>query len=103
MDAVTFPPRHSVNLAMVVMSSAAPIVLPEHGKNRASAWFGITGQQMGINTDRESADIATQLRELTDRLRGARTELVQSLRQSPTHLAPKRERPPLPDKAEFEY
>ena len=86
---------------MVAMSSAALIVLPEQGENRVSASLGITGQQMSINRDRESADIATQLRELTDRLRGARTELVQSLRQSPAHLPPKRERP-LPDKDEFE-
>ena len=57
---------------------------------------------MSINRDREGADLATQLRELTDRLRGARAELVQSLRQSPTHLPPKRERSPLPDKEEFE-
>ncbi|CAN5883724.1 hypothetical protein BH18ACI5_BH18ACI5_23620 [soil metagenome] len=83
------------------MSSAALIVL-QFVKQSCVDVSGQHGQQMSTNRDREDADIATQLRELTDRLRGARTELVQSLRQSPTPLPPKRERPPLPDKEDFE-
>jgi hypothetical protein len=53
---------------------------------------------MSNSGDEEDVDFATQLRQLTDQLRGARTELVRSLRQSPTHLGPKRDHPPLPEK-----
>jgi hypothetical protein len=80
------------------MSSAALIVLRQTCDGRAAAPVGSFGSQMSNNRDPEGADIATQLRELTDRLRGARAELVQSLRQDATHLPPKRDRPPLPDK-----
>ncbi|MEO7157972.1 MAG: hypothetical protein ABI039_10440 [Vicinamibacterales bacterium] len=79
-------------------SSAALIVLVLQHKSRVSSSVGNIGLQMSTNRDEEDADITAQLRELTDRLRGARTELVQSLRHSPTHLPPKRDRPPLPDK-----
>lgn len=47
--------------------------------------------------EEEDVDIATRLRKLTEQLRGIRTELARSLRETPMPLAPPRERP-LPDK-----
>jgi hypothetical protein len=47
--------------------------------------------------EQEDVDIATRLRQLTERLRSVRTELARSLRDSPMPLAPPRERP-LPEK-----
>jgi hypothetical protein len=52
---------------------------------------------MTDRSDDKDVDISTRLRQLTDQLRSARTELVRSLRREPMPPAPQRERP-LPDK-----
>ena len=54
-------------------------------------------QQMTDRRDEKDVDIATRLRELTEQLRGVRTELVKSLRPSRMPVAPPRDRP-LPGK-----
>jgi len=52
---------------------------------------------MTTRKDEEDVDIATRVRQLTDQLRGARTELVRSLGHRPLPAAPQRDRA-LPDK-----